>query len=58
MERFNNELTRQGQRNGPACCHEEGNLAQASQYQEKFVHFLTEIQQERPDVILEDVNVW
>ena len=57
MESLNGELIRQGQRNGPACCYEGGKLAQASHYQETFVHFLTEIQQERPDIISEDVNV-
>ena len=41
LERLNDELTRQVQRNGPACCYEEGNLAQALQYQETFVRFLT-----------------
>ena len=30
LERLNDELIRKGQRNGPACCDEEGNLAQAS----------------------------
>ena len=39
LERLNGELIRQGQRNGPACCDEEGNLAQASQYQETFFSF-------------------
>ena len=29
MERLKNELFRKGHRNGPACCHEEENLAQA-----------------------------
>ena len=48
---------RQGKRNGPVCYYEEGKLAQDSQYQDMFVHFLTEIQQERPDMISEDVNV-
>ena len=57
LDRLNNNFIRQGQRNGPVFCDEEGNLAQASQYQETFVHFLTEIQQERPDIISEDVNV-
>ena len=33
-------------------------MAQDSQYQETFVHFLTEIPQERTDIILQDVNVW
>ena len=56
MERLNDEFIRQGQRNGTACCDEEGNFDQASQYQETFVRFLTEIQQEHPDIILEDVN--
>ena len=28
LERLNNELIRQGQINGPACCADEGNLAQ------------------------------
>ena len=55
---LNNELISQGQRNGPACCDEEGNLVQDSKYQETFVHFLTEIKQERPDIISEDLNVW
>ena len=41
LERLNGELIRQGQRNGPACCDEEVNLAQASQYQETLVSFLT-----------------
>ena len=53
---MNDELIRQGQINGPACCDKEGNLAQASQYQETFVHFMTEIKQECPDIILKDVN--
>ena len=53
---MNCELTRKGQRNGPACCDEEGNLAQASQYQEMFVHFPTETKQERLDIISENVN--
>ena len=57
LESLNYWLIRQGQRNGPACCDEEVNLAQASQYQETLVNFLTEIQQERPNIILEDVNV-
>ena len=53
---LNDELIRQGQRNGPAYCDEEGNLAQASQYQETFVNFSTEIRHEHPDIILGDVN--
>ena len=53
---MNDEFIRQGQRNGTACCDEEGNFDQASQYQETFVRFLTEIQQEHPDIILKDVN--
>ena len=57
MDIFNNELIRQVHRNVIACCDEEGNLAQALYYQETFVHFLTQIQQEHPDIILEDVNV-
>ena len=32
-------------------------MTQDSQYQETFVYFLTEIKQERLDIILEDVNV-
>ena len=54
---MNDELIIQGQRNGPVCCYEEGNLAQDSYYQDNFAHFLTEIQQERPDIITEDANV-
>ena len=50
-------MIRKGNRNGPACCDEEGNLAQGLQYQETFFHFLTEIQQEHPDIISEDDNV-
>ena len=46
----------QVQRNRHACCDEEGNSDQASQYQETFVHFMTEIKQECPDIILKDVN--
>ena len=41
LERLNNWLIRQGQRHGPECCYKEGHLAQASQYQKTFVHFLT-----------------
>ena len=52
LYRLKYELIRQGQRNIPACCDEEGKLDQASQYQEMFVKFLTEIQQEHPDMIL------
>ena len=40
MERFNYELIMKRQINGPACCDDEGNLSQASQYQDTFVHFL------------------
>ena len=54
---MNDELIRQGQINGHECCDEEVNLSHASQYQDMFVCFLTEIQQERPDIISEDVNV-
>ena len=57
LERLKDELIRQGHRNGHACCDEELNLAQASQYQDKLVHFLTKIQQECPDIIPKDVNV-
>ena len=57
LERLNDELIRQGHRNGPACCDEEGNFAQSSKYQEMFFHFLLEIHQERLDIITEDVNV-
>ena len=32
-------------------------MVQASQYQETFVHFLTEIQQELPDIISKGVNI-
>ena len=32
-------------------------MDRAPQYQETFVSFLTEIQQERPEIFLEDVNV-
>ena len=56
LERLNNELIMQVHRNCPARCDEEGNLAQDSQYQETFVHFMTEIKQERLDIVLEDVN--
>ena len=45
-----------GHRNGPACCDEEGNSDQASQYEDSSIHFLTGIQQERPYIISEDVN--
>ena len=55
--RSKDKSIRQGQRNGPACHYEEDNLSQDSQYQENLVHFLTKIQQERPDPISEDVNV-
>ena len=54
---MNDELIRQGYRNSPACCVEEGNLDQALQYQETCVHFLTEIQLKFPDIISEDVDV-
>ena len=43
VEILNDELIRQGQINSRACCDEEGNLDQASHYQETFVHFLTEV---------------
>ena len=56
LERSNDELTRQRQRNGPRCCDEEGNLDQSLQYQETFVNFLTEIEQECPGIIIKDVN--
>ena len=46
LERLNGELVEKRQRNGLAWCDEEGSLAQASQYQDTFVYFLTEIQQE------------
>ena len=57
LESLNDELIRKGQRNGHAFCDDEVNLAWPSHYQEKFVHILTEIQQECPDIISEDVNV-
>ena len=57
METLNNELIRQGQKNGPTYCDEEGNLAQDPQCQEMFVHFWMDIKQERPGIIAEDVNV-
>ena len=50
-------MVRKGHKNIPACCDEEGDLAQAYQYQENFVHYLKEIQQECPDIISENVNV-
>ena len=56
LESLNDYLISQGQINGLGCCDEEGNSDQDSQYQATFVHFLTEIQQERPDIILGDVN--
>ena len=56
LERLNDELIRKGQQNAPACYDKEDNLDQASQYQDNFAHFLMEIQQEHPDIILEDVH--
>ena len=56
MDKLNDELIRQGQRNVPTFCDEEGNLAQSLQYQETFANFLTEIQQES-GIILGDTNV-
>ena len=39
LERFNDGFIQEGQRNGPVCYNEEGNLNQASQYQDTFVNF-------------------
>ena len=58
LERLNYELIRQGHKKGPACCDEEGSLAQVSQYQEMFVHFLTKIQQEHPGIIFGGCKCW
>ena len=57
LERLNNKFINKVQRNCPVCCYKEGNLDKAWQYQDKFVHFLTEIQQERSDIISGCVNV-
>ena len=50
-------MDQQGQNTGPTCCDEGGKLAQLSQYQEYFVYFQREIQQEHPDIIPENVDV-
>ena len=39
MDRLKYELIRQGKKNGPVVCDEEGNLTKALHYQEDFVHF-------------------
>ena len=57
MERLNYEFISKGQIKGLSCCDEEGNFVQALKYQETFVNFFMEVQQGRPNVIPEYVNV-
>ena len=50
-------MDQQVQNTGPTYCDEGGKLAQLLQYQEYFVYFQREIQQEHPDIIPDNVDV-
>ena len=57
LEILNGELGHNGYNNGSVWFVEEVKLYHKSQYKDTFVYYLSEIQQELPDIIMENIDV-